>query len=252
MSRNFRGILTRVVPRWLKGPNAQSILYTIGACTDAIGETLLAGLYARLPGHSAGTSEALPYLGRDKGITRGPSETDAAYALRVSKALDSWSTAGNVYTLIAQLREWWAPYYRPFRIVTNSGVWYDVAPDGTVTKTATSPNNWNWDGHPERWFRFWIIFAAAPFVRWMIGDGHRIGMSGLTIGSTMPSFWYAGIRSIVDRWKPAGTICESIIATFDDSIFLSSNAAGSPGQPDGTYDDPASRNGSAIYSASVI
>jgi hypothetical protein len=255
----FRDMATRIGPRWLRGDNASRVLYAPGLVNDSDAVVSAAGLRAGLPGLC--NEDALPYLGRDRLITRGPSEPADLYAARLMKARDAHSRRGSTPELLEQLRHWWSPNFRTITFVQNNSIWYQIDPSGVVTRTDHSTDatpNWVWDkyspdnaphgpGWPSpRWWRFWIIVSGAPFFKWKWGDGHRYGDKGLVWGSTVPSWWINGLRGIIRTWKSQDAVCDRVIMTYDDTLFLPSNAPG-PNMPDGTWDVAANRATAASY-----
>jgi len=163
---SFRETLRRYVPPWLSDRPTSGrtagfrYLYGLVAILDAGMQFLVEGMQARLPG--VGTPTALPYIGRDRRIIRGPHETDADYAARLLEWLDLWRAAGNAYALAKALQAFLAPGHPRIRIVTRSGFWWTLDPSGELSWHLASPNNWNWDSHthPEhagRWADFWVI-----------------------------------------------------------------------------------------------
>lgn len=253
----FRDLAQRIAPRWLNGANGSRVLYTPGLVNDADVVVQGAGLRAGLPGLC--NEDSLPYLGRDRLITRGPSEPADLYAARLTNAQQSHQRRGSTPELLEQLRHWWSPNFRTITYVQNNSIWYQIDPSGVVTRTDNSATpNWKWDARfggvgaaaNPKWWRFWIIVSGAPYFKWKWGDGHRYGDPDLVWGSTVPSWWISGLRGIVRTWKCQDAVCDRIILTYDDSLLLPTNPAG-PGMPDGTWDVATNRVQPASYGQGV-
>jgi hypothetical protein len=129
------------------------------------------------------------------------------------------------------------------RTVDVRGNWFTLAADGTKSYLLKR-GNWKWDLLPaSQWSRFAVILYP-PSTLWIegptIGDaelwGGAIGTSGYTIGTTATPEQVATIRAIVKEWKPAGTLCLSIIIAFDPDSFDPASLPLSSGMPDGTWD----------------
>jgi hypothetical protein len=241
----FRESILEIAPPWLLGRIAQGIQYGCGLVIDALGEWAMEGVKARMPG--VGTPDALPLIGRDRLIDRGPSETDANYALRLSRAFDTWATAGGAPTLLRALAVWFSPLTTtPIRLVSNSAVWHEIDL-GTliVTKTVVG-TNWGWDAFTTRWFRGWAILdsSAAPWTPDLWGAGNW--GDGGTWGSNATVAQVAQIRGIVEKWKPAHVFVPNIIVTFSATLFEVADT--SPPNPSGTSDTALWRLGyNAIF-----
>lgn len=237
----FRETLRNYVPPWLSDRPGKTVgfryLYSMTALLDAGAQFIVEGMQARMPG--AGTPTALPYIGRDRRIARGPHESDASYAERLRHWRDTWKTAGNAISLLNNVAAYFAPSPPRLRIVTASGVWYTREPDGTITIHKTALNNWDWDGDRALWSRFWLIIYATdgnPFVtggRW--GGGIRQWGDGGTIGTSALPDDIAALREIVAIWSGAHAQCPWIIVAFDPASFDPLAAPASPGMPDGTW-----------------
>jgi hypothetical protein len=241
---SFRETLRHYVPPWLADRPGRNVafryLYGIVSVLDAGAEVLMQGLQARFPGLC--TPTALPYIGRDRRIIRGPQQTDAAYAAELLRWLEYWRGAGNAYTLALALQTFLYPGAPRVRIVTRSGVWYTLDPDGELTQTRAEPNNWDWDSitHPEKaghWSEFWVIVYPPHFNdagNWGTSDGQTWG-AGTAFGIDAASGTVAALRRLIQQWKGAHTRCVCLIVAYDATSFDPSAAPGAPGMPDGHW-----------------
>ncbi|MGK4001096.1 hypothetical protein WMF31_00625 [Sorangium sp. So ce1036] len=240
---SFRETLRRYVPPWLSDRPGRTVgfrfLYAIASVLDAGAEVLVQGLQARFPG--LGTPTALPYIGRDRRIVRGPLESDAAYGARLVRWLDYWRAAGNAYVLALALQSFLYPGHPRIRIVTRSGVWYTLEPSGELHWHRAEPSNWDWDSltHPERagnWSEFWVIAYPPHYAsdgNW--GDGTSTWGPGDTFGVQTTTSNIAAIKAIIQQWKGAHTRCAMFILAYDPSSFDPASPPGAPGMPDGRW-----------------
>lgn len=254
----LRNIAMRIAPRWLKGPNASRVLYAPGLVNDAAAVLEGEGLRAGLP--QIANDDALPFLGRDRVLTRGPSELAADYSTRLTSFRKAHRGRGGTYELLRQLRYWYSPYFRSITYVQNNSIWYQIDAGGTITKTDKSATpNWKWDARwggvgaaaNPVWWRFWIIVDGSPYFQWKWGDGHHYGDPDLVWGTTMPAWAVNGIRGIIKTWKCQDTFCDRVILTYDPTLFLPTNAPG-PTMPGGNWDVASNRATAATYIQGVI
>lgn len=270
--RNLRHALASYSPRFLsnRGPGLRvgaSVLYTMAAVLDVMVEVQTQGLYAAMPG--LGTPTALPYVGFNRGITRGFAETDAGYSARLIQWLDLWRFAGRPAGMLLAVLGCFSPVSLTVRTVDNQGNWYwynagaNPFPPGTSVPAAPnfllSQGNWNWDGNTVEWFRYWVIVYVGP-LGWSVGsagpkwgDGGRWGdpgrlwgISGATYGQIQT------LRALVRSWKAAHVYVPNIILTANTARFDPTHAAGGGVNPDGSWGNPANRFTDCIYLDGVI
>jgi len=242
---SFRETLRRYVPPWLADRPTSGrtagfrYLYGLVAILDGGMQFLVEGMQARLPG--GGTPTALPYIGRDRRIIRGPHETDADYAARLLEWLDLWRAAGNAYALAKALQAFLAPGHPRIRIVTRSGFWWTLDPSGELSWHLASPNNWNWDSHthPEhagRWADFWVVVYPPHFADdGLWGDGTSFWGERKAFGQGTSLANVEAIKALVRQWKAAHSRCMALIFTYDPASFDPTSPPGSPGMPDGWW-----------------
>lgn len=253
MNLSFRETLRRYVPPWLSDrPTAGRTvgfryLYGIVALLDAGAQFVIEGIQARFPG--IGTPTALPYIGRDRRIIRGPLESDAAYAARLIEWLDLWRAAGNAYALAKAFQAFLAPGRPRIRIVTRSGFWWTLEPSGELTWHLATPNNWDWDSltHPERaacWSDFWVIVYPPHFSTagtW--GDGGSLWGERKAFGQDTTTQNVETIRALIRQWKAAHARCVMVIFAYDPASFDPASLPGAPGMPDGRWGSWSKENG---------
>lgn len=248
----FRDSVKRVSPPWLQDHWGYRFMYTLAIQIDATAEALRQGVLARMPGF--GTVEALPYIGNDKQILRGPGESNESFIARVQATLTTWKIAGNALSVISQLVGYISPEVARIRYVVtgldenNNAVadWITVEA-GSVTFYRANPSNWDWDGAANN-FRWWLIVYPGYGVfdnRKTWGDGHFYG-DGTVWGFVGLESIANDFRSMIKKWKCAGTQCLYVILAADNADF---DPTGSPGfpLPDGDWDEGKNRLRTALY-----
>ncbi len=234
MSLTFRSLRRSLAPRWLTDGEGELAGLSLDAMKDAVAERLYEALQARLP--SLAPADALALMGRDRRIVRGIFDTDAGYGARLIPWLDEWKSAGSPFALLRQLAAYCGPL-PSFRTVDNRGNWHSRAVGGAETMLLKQ-GNWDWDGHPEKWSRFWVIiyprglWTSGP-ISW--GAGGTWGAAGGVWGCDITPEQFTSLRHIISTWKPAGTRCVNIILAFDTASFDPSSAYHAAGMPDGLW-----------------
>lgn len=247
------------------------VLYSIARVQDAYVEQATLGTLAAYPGGDGALvgypgvgapEDALPYLGRDAQIIRGPGETREQYEARLQRAKDDWQAAGISWTLLEQLRAYCTPHAVRVRVVNYHRNYYQIDRDGS--RSWSKGMTWNWDNSPSTdWAQFWVhiyVTTGSPTQPWQrlpnIGDpslwNNAIGSPGYTIGSTATPDDVSTVRSIVRTWKPEGSRCIRICVIFRDDAPAFELDALSPPAPDGQW-GKASKNvgGVQVYSRST-
>jgi hypothetical protein len=209
------------------------LLYTIALHFDAIVDWTVRGVTARYP--ELAPPDALPALGRERGIRRGFSEAVHSYRARLMVWLVSRKSRGNAYALMDQLAGYMSPNAGRIRVVNANGHWFTREPDGTRAWSARTPSNWIWDLYYAAWSRYWVIIYPPTELwttrRW--GGGHRWG-SAAAWGSTILPEQARALREVVAEWNPPHAACWRIVLAFDSEVFDPALPAGA-GNPNGDY-----------------
>lgn len=233
----FRDQIDRISPPWLRGTVASRYLYSIGVQLDILADQVQQGIKRRFPQSAAlaNDADALALIGKDRIITRGPTESNKAFGARLVRAIDDWKTAGSAPALLRQLQGFISPNTSTIRVVNNAGAWWSIDSTGTVTASVSSPNNWNWDGSTSAWSRMWVIIYTPTL--WVVEDNYGNGDiygDGGAWGTTASLSTIAGLQSIVATWKSAHSRAVNIIFANDPASFSPAAAPGAP-MPSGTW-----------------
>ena len=236
MRRQWRHAITKTLkergPRWLARANDIRFFFSIGAVLDALHEWSTQGVLARFP--LTGPADALPFIGKDRGLQAGPAEPSDSFRIRLLQWLDAWRLAGHAYAVLDQVAAYLSPHQLQLRIVTNSGMWYSRAADGTLSWQRVEPNSWDWDNAPSKWWRFWLIIYPPPelWVSEKWGDAGLWGDDVTSFAGTATVQQCLDLRTIVRKWKPAHAECPYMIISYDAAKF---DPSSSPTMPDGTW-----------------
>jgi len=263
MAQTFAETIKSWLPSWLGGAGASGtddelVAGSLALMLDDYVARARFGLLSRFPGVAVYLDDeaALAAIGRDRRIIRGIDEPAAAYAARLSTALDDHRTRGNPFALLRQLRA----YLQAdcvVRTVDQRGNWFTIEADGTET-TSIDTGNWDWDGSPaSHWSRFWVVIypvgGTDPWARnGQIGDADLwgagvVGTAGKTVGTTATPAQVASVRQIIRDWKPANAICEWIIIAFDAATFTPAGAT----DPNGEWGSWGNHTGAPVRLSSA-
>jgi hypothetical protein len=230
-----------------------------GVILDAVTDALRDGVKARMPG--VGTPAALPFIGNDRKIIRGPNETDASYAGRLSRAFHDWRHAGSAISVAQQVLAYITPVTPRIRVVSSTidftsgdrlDTWVTLE-NGVVTFLQLDPGVWNWDSATEALqpSRFWVIVYPGVFQQGILwDDGHHWDDGSLWDFSGVSADFFHGMQRVIQQWKGSHSQCGAtlfgggIIGALDDTIF---DPNGIGPFPDGTWANPNNRSTRAVY-----
>ena len=207
-----RDAIVAIAPPWLQNESPPlngatlgvggRFLYNIGLADDALLEKLNQAMKGHMP--TVCDASCLPYLGNDRVLTQGPTETTAAFRLRLQNAFQSWQLAGERQTVMEQVAVYMGGLLdtqddNPIMSIVggyHARQWsmYYVESDTTeppnlVRLTST---NFDWDGLGGiRWWRNWLVFYNSLVSASITGSTatmagasgnffHLTGLSGVT------------------------------------------------------------------------
>lgn len=142
---DFVDAFVQVAPPWLRRTRGARLLRAFGDVTARVFHATSDGVAARFPGAVDGATDALPYIGRDRRILRGPAEDDATYAARLRTWWDAHARRGGPYALLEQLylylvntepRQWDLVYRNGVRFILD-GVTGEITRDLLPTTLST-------------------------------------------------------------------------------------------------------------------
>ncbi|MDX6480352.1 MAG: hypothetical protein QOG85_862, partial [Gaiellaceae bacterium] len=227
-------------------------LYALVAPLDALLDQVQQGLASWFPGR--GTPTALPYIGRSRGIIRNQGESEASYAERLGRWLDTWPEAASQELIAVAIHQFLATHPR-VRVITRSGLWLTCEADGTIVRTEAA---WDWDSisHPQRndpdapwWSDMWIVVQLSPWAQRPGTLGDLTGDDGFALGHLATHPEVDAIKGLIAQWKGAHSRVRAVIWTTDATLFDPEEPASCPngrwgawGIYDGTSYVPSDRN----------
>jgi len=153
---------------WLGAPNVARFHQAVGLMFDSALEGLMQGLLLSQP--LGCDSSALPVLSFDRTLRFYPSESDESKRYRLSQWWQLHRQAGTHQGEMRNLQPYFLPGPLPrIRIVHQAGdgssaTWHTLEPDGTYSVYRAIPSNWNFDGVPSKWSRFWVIVYTTGLI----------------------------------------------------------------------------------------
>jgi len=272
----YREGILALAPSWLVSD--ARYLYSQGVQRDGIAEWFRLGILQRFPDYT--DANGLAALGRDRGIFRGRTETDDAYAVRLRQYIATWRLAGNAPTLLRQL---WAllndgstvriryvvnGYDGNASDVTQFADWWTIDETG-LSKVRASPSNWDWDGDSlgyGKQARFWLIVYRLGFTipKWGDDPPGLWGAPGWYWGTSEEEVsWIRDLYDVVRAFRAAGSALGPWLGFGGGLIIADPNETSSPWgaggpfdpslppgypMPDGDFNIPASRpSDGALY-----
>lgn len=253
---SIRDAVKEFSPKWFQTGVAEKFFYSCALTLDALNEKLREAMMLHIPTY--GSPSALPFLGADRVLTKGPSESDTSFAIRLKYAYDDWQHAGSDWAVMRQGLAILTPFAPRAEIVSqNSGVvagsTWSVYPAGASTllqpARVVPVAAWNWDtGATDTpynfgYWRFWLVlFATAPQAfaapaPFKFGTaGVKIGLRpDASIGLNIPSSTVKSVQAVLALWKTANSWCRWMIISFDDTLFDPTQPADNVHNPNGTF-----------------
>jgi len=240
-SPHFRGRLIDRVPTWLKGTIIMRVLYTIALHIDVVGDLVKAALTKRF--QTPDNYDALNYLGQDRKMIRGPAESDATYAARLSTWLDAHRTRGGPYALLRQLYLYYAPNNFPIELVYGStGLRFLLDTSGNITDDRIawrSP-----DSNLAQWARWYLFYHwPTPVPAPGVWDDGALWDDGGVWDSGFDAETVAQLVAIPKAWNAAHCL---------GTIYVMSPGAELWNYPPSIWDDGGTWNQGAGANVAVI
>lgn len=232
---------------WLRKIWLLRLLYAIALEFDALVEMLRLGARACSP--ETAPSDALPVLGRERGIRRGFVESVSSYAARLIRWLFDRRMKGNAQATMRQLQGYLTGYEVPIRIVNPQGAWHTLSYQGIPTYYRAIPTNWDWDGVTASWSRYWVILYPSSALWETDGTWNDPGTwdDGGTWDSTATPDQVATVRAIIAEWNPPHAKCAGITIAFDAGAFRpNESGTGFPSGDWGTWGHSVAGNYEAV------
>jgi len=195
MAQSYRDYAVDLAPPWLLQPQGQAFLRALGSVRDDITQRLKEGVKARFIESAA--PDALAAIGADRGLERGPTDTDDTYADRLKDAWALWTWAGTPTGVLNAL---WDAGYTNVVLLTSRRTHTLDASRELVTTVLSPPR---WFGGEGFWNSFLVWFPQPFITSWQVGG---VPASNSAEADT--------VRRLVNRWKPAHARVTGYIATL--------------------------------------
>jgi len=160
----FAGALLRRLPPWLQRKVGARVVQGMADPLDALVVSSVAAVKARFP--SAALPTALPYIGSERRIRRGPFEAASTYARRLLTWWTDHRSRGGPYALLRMLDA----YYHDFLnvrmdVVGNTGIrhWIDAPASIAASVITRDVISWGGDG-TGLWARVWVVLYVPALI----------------------------------------------------------------------------------------
>jgi hypothetical protein len=112
---------------------------------------------------------AFPVLSLDRTIRLYPTEPESSKRTRLANWLQIHRQRATHLGELLHSQPYFAPETPVMRIVHQDGAaasatWWSIAADGSLSEYKAVPSNWDYDGHAEKWSRFWVILYVPPSI----------------------------------------------------------------------------------------
>jgi hypothetical protein len=245
----IRTLCTTLAHRPLQGDTAQKYLFNIGLAADGVIQKLTEGVHAHLVDDAPST--ALPYIGADRLVLRGLTESDASYRARLRRAIDDYQWAGNARAVLGQVLGYVLADTPAARTVSssyssigvNTETQWNLYAAGADTSAAPThvyepTGEWDWDSDSPTngswgWWRWYLVIESVAPNDWIArddlwGSGGTWG-DGKAWGVDATSAVGRSFKIIVGQWK--ASVCHWIMVSFDAAELRPGAAV----IPDGKY-----------------
>ncbi len=248
---SFRGAIQKFVadisPWFIREKNRGAVVQAGALALDDTITMLDQGL--RLGQPLDCESSALPIISADRGIRIYETEPEASKRTRLSRWWQLHRRRGTHRGEMENLAPFFLPARPLMRIVHQNGggdiaTWHTLNQDETYTVHQQSPSNWDWDGVPAAWARWWAIIYREPLIGWLEAatyDDPDVEFDDGTLWDGGPS--ETQIRDIVEALQEAqaghshlwGVIVSDDETSFDPTAAAVTDADGWTSLPTGNW-----------------
>lgn len=223
----FQKAIANILVAFLQDANVQRLLQSFGLVEDSALESLAQGVRLSQPLRS--DPSALPYLAGDRGITLYSTEPEASQRERLAQWWQLHRQRGTHQGEMRHLHPWFLsePALPMMRIVHQAGdgssaTWHTLDGAGAYTVHKQTPSNWDWDGVPSAWSRFWLIIYTDQqgFPAQENWDG---GADWDEVGKIWDSLYssaqIADFLAAIREWQSAHSVLWGVILATDPLSF---------------------------------
>lgn len=256
----FAGTLQRyiaeIVPEFLQGHNAGTFLEALGLTLDDGLQTLITGLRQSYPFKAF--ADNLDAIGEDRVIRRHRFESERSYRTRLAMWRQIHRHIASPKGVLLNLQPYFLPDGVPkIHVVyqcgdSTSATWHTIDEASVYSVYKKAPTNWDWDGQPQLWSRFWVIIdvSAMPHNGALWDDGTTWD-DGVTVwDGYLNEIQRDDIVDLINESKAPYSILWGVIITDDHASF--DPTATSTTDADGRTSLPVANWGTAIDAATGL
>lgn len=250
--------ITAAGPWWLAQKNIGTLLESVALTLDGAVDSLAQGL--RMTDPLRCDESALPVLSRDRGIRLYTTEPIASQRYRLSQWLQLQRQRGTHQGEMRNAQ----PYFLTetalprIRIVHQNGsgtraTWHTLETSGEYSVYKVEPSNWDFDGQPTLWSRWWAIIYSNDST--ILSDGVTEWNDGANWNDGQ--FWngaaaqvFLDLAAMFLDWKAAHSQCAGVIIASDPASFDPSSTATT--LPDGRTTLPSGNWGALVDPATGL
>jgi hypothetical protein len=170
----YREYQPLIAPPWLQREKGAAWLRALGDVKDGQVERCKQAVKVRMP--ILAPADALGAIGVERGIPRGPGESNASYAGRLVGAWETWASAGSPRGMLAALR---AAGYGDAHLLIARQLDFSLDASGKLRVAGLAAGSWNIDNQPAFWSQFQVLLPYNP-TRWGVWAAASFG--GVTAG----------------------------------------------------------------------
>lgn len=219
MAKSFRAALAKILVPWLANGEGGLAFDALGQVIDAYVDRWRQGIYASYP--SLCQADALPLIGADRLLPRGPLESEAHYRTRLQsfRYPEGHSRRGLRFPALEQLRALSDDAYE-VQSIDRRGNRATIAADGT--RTLERGLSWDWDGvaASPNWARAWWLIKSVtvPYApHGLLFDSAELAalwtLPGATLSTAATYDALEHVRNLAHLWKMGGSLVEWLIFT---------------------------------------
>jgi hypothetical protein len=215
----------QLAPHWLRRINLFRVLYVGALMLDFLADALMLAVKLRFLNYV--TTIGLARTADERGLIRGPNETDDHFTARLQNWWDTGKRTGSFRTLAEQLAAFFSPTNVSIFIVSPGGHYVAVSSsDGSISRGQFG--GWTWDTHDSEYTsRFWVLIPAsawgiAKWARKVRQTGAKVRQPGVSVGSVTARLNAASdaldsneIRRIIEAFRPPHTKCDSVLIWYN-------------------------------------
>lgn len=249
---SIQAMVSRIGPYFVRNQQIGGFLQSVAMYLDTEVENLALGLRQAYPLKCDPSS--LPDIANNRQIRLYPAESEASQRDRLVHWKDHHRQRACHIGELRHAQPYFLPHKPLMRIVHQDGLgqtatWHTIDGNGNYSRHRQSPSNWNWDNHPERWSRWWVIvYPPAEFLQPIYyGDGHHYG-DGSRYYSAATSQMGQDMVNIFREWKASHSMLHGYIIATDENSFnptstAQTNPSGWTSLPAGNWAQPISSSG---------